>query len=403
MGEADQGRDGRGRRPAAVRAAVAAAGDRPRDDDQRAETVELLIEEPDTAFAVAARWIDAGDHGCNGTGLVAALHHAWRDRDHQSVRLLTHAPIPDAPNRLRLRIVDLATALDRLPSLPADTRRLLTTAAAHPDRDLRHAALRCLARWDAVPPDAGKLPPAVLAALPDKEPVIEVIRGMLAYTRGNDAITLVAALEPSMAERLLPELLALTARHTAGIVVARQFAVIPSAAADPAVTAALASAMRSPVEMQRAAAAASWLVLGHPPAVALDVLRTLLTDGDRPDWYLIEVARAAPPLPELVTPLLGSADVWTRVRTAVAHHRITGETGPAATALAGVLGEPGSEVQPVHGDAIEALADLAVLPPEAAGRVREFRDSARRLDRDPVLDERLRDAARRLLRATRSG
>ncbi|MCM0673123.1 hypothetical protein NCC78_00005, partial [Micromonospora phytophila] len=84
---------------------------------------------------------------------------------------------------------------------------------------------------------------------------------------------------------------------------------------------------------------------------------------------------------------------------------ITGDTETAAAALAGALGPPGTPALPVHVVAVEALADLDAVPASAADRLREFRDSARRLvgtDAWPVdvphPDERLRDAARRALR-----
>ncbi|GAA3208145.1 hypothetical protein ACFO1B_18785 [Dactylosporangium siamense] len=390
---------------------VAAVGDRPRGDDQAKRITELLIEEPDTGFAVAARWIDAGDHDGHGSTLAAELHRTWRDRDELTARLLTRA-LPHHDTGLWQRLVDLELALSALPALPDTTRRALTAAAGHADERVPPVALRCLARFDAVPPDAGPLPAGVLAVLPAGNRPVAAVRGALATAEGNDAIALVQSLSPDDAARLLPELLALAGRGTAAVVIVRLLSDIPGAADDPGVTAALADAMRAqegvlaPDEMRRATAAASWLLLGHPPAGALDVLREVLTTGRMPPWYLGEVARAATaaaPLADLVTPMLDGSYDWTRVRAAAAYGRITGDTATAATRLGAALGAVGDAAVPVHLAAMETLAAFGVAA--AADRVREFRDSPRRVlsatswpVEIPHPDDRLRDAARRALR-----
>jgi hypothetical protein len=275
---------------------------------------------------------------------------------------------------------------------------------------VRPVALRCLARFDALPPDAGPLPAGVLAVLPSRPAA--AVRAALATAEGNDAIALVQSLSPDDAAELLPELLALAEQGTAAVVIVRLLSEVPGAAGDPRVTAALAGAMRTqegvlaPDEMRRATAAASWLLLGHPPAGALDVLREVLTTGRMPPWYLMEVARAATaaaPLADLVTPMLDSTYDWTRVRAAAAYGRITGDTATAATHLGAALGAVGDAAVPVH---LAAMESLAAFGEAAAGdRVYELRDSSRRVLAAtgwpvdiPHPDERLRDAARRALR-----
>ncbi|GAB3845665.1 hypothetical protein ACFPIJ_38535 [Dactylosporangium cerinum] len=392
---------------------VAACGDRPRSDDRAERITELLVEEPDTGFAVAERWIDAGDHDGHGSALAAQLHGTWRDRDELTVQLLTRA-LPHHDKGLWQRVVDLELAVSALPALPEVTRRALTVAAGHADERVPPVALRCLARFDAVPPDAGPLPAGVLAVLPSRNRPVAAVRAALATAEGNDAIALVQSLSPEDAARLLPELLALAGRGTAAVVIVRLLSDVPGAADDPTVTAALAEAMRAqdgvlaPDEMRRATAAASWLLLGHPPAGALDVLREVLTTGRMPPWYLGEVARAATaaaPLADLVAPMLDGSYDWTRVRAAAAYGRITGDTATAAMLLGAALGAVGDVAVPVHLAAMETLAAFETAA--AADRVREFRDSPRRVlsatswpVEIPHPDDRLRDAARRALSRT---
>lgn len=396
--------------PPAV-AVVTADGDRPRGERQANRITELLTADPDTGFAVAASWIDAGDHDGSGAALAARLHRSWRDRDRETTDLLTRALAhQDGPDRLRVRLVDLGLAAARLPSLPDDTHRALTAAAGHADPRVARQALLVLARSGALPPDAGPLPVGVLAVLPVKDHAVEAIRAALPTVEGNEAIALVGGLDPAVGAHLLPELVALAARGTAAVVVVRLLGAIPAAAGDPRVTATLETAMRARDEMQRAAAAASWLVLGHPPAAALDVLAEVVTTGRMPAWYLTEVARAAgraAPLSGLVRPLLDSADAWVRVNAAIADASITGDAATATPILAEALGPPGRPALPFHVVAVEALAGFPATPAAAADRLREFRDSGRRLIAThawpvdiPHPDERLRDAARQVLRRT---
>jgi hypothetical protein len=208
-----------------------------------------------------------------------------------------------------------------------------------------------------------------------------------ALTAADDAGPLVAALTPGLAEALLPDLLALAARGVAVIPVLRRLGTLPAGAG------LVAAAMRSPDDLTRTNAAASWLLAGHPPAPAIITLREVMATGSLPPaWWLEQVARAGPaalPLLDLVTPRVGDRDHWTAVR--------------AAEALARQLGRPGTEVLPAHLVAICALERTAVLPAAARDRVREFAGSPRRLLRSgwpapvPYPDDLLRDAARRLL------
>ncbi|MFF4902497.1 hypothetical protein [Streptomyces sp. NPDC001068] len=48
----------------------------------------LLSEDPDAGFAVAARWIAAGDVGSRGSWLVEEIAATWRDREPAVVDLL---------------------------------------------------------------------------------------------------------------------------------------------------------------------------------------------------------------------------------------------------------------------------------------------------------------------------
>lgn len=275
---------------------LATSGDRPRNAKEAERITDLLVDDPDTGFAVAARWIDAGDHERHGSGLVSDLYLAWRGRESVTVDLLTRALThqPDADG-LRMRLIDMEPAVARMARVSAGARTALTRLFDHANPRVAQAARRCLARGDALPQGTGPRTADVLAALPAKRRTVEEIRAALATAEGNDAITLVRMLDSELGAVLVPDLLALVARGGATIGVIRLLGTIGQGTDDHELTAAVARAMQSREEMHRAVAAASWILLGHPPASALAVLHDLLTTGPMPAWYLTESAGSEPP------------------------------------------------------------------------------------------------------------
>lgn len=101
--------------------------------------------------------------------------------------------------------------------------------------------------------------------------------------------------------------------------------------------------------------------------------------------------------------MLTSTDAWTKAQAAIAYRHITGDRDRGAGVLAEVLGRPGEPALPVHVVAVQALADMRILLTRAVDRVREFRDSTRRVLHTgwpaeiPHPDDQLRDAAERAL------
>ena len=70
--------------------------DSPGDDDypwsdtttQDRRLTDLLAQEPDVAFTVAARWIAAGDIGSRGSWLAGGIAEKWRDREREVLELM---------------------------------------------------------------------------------------------------------------------------------------------------------------------------------------------------------------------------------------------------------------------------------------------------------------------------
>ncbi|MDH6125527.1 hypothetical protein [Kitasatospora sp. GP82] len=376
---------------------------------------QLLTRDPDTALAVAARWIEDGDLGSRGSWLVDDIAATWRDREPEIVALLIAAlPHQKDATGLNYRLRQVTRWIGYLPSPGADVRDTLHRHARSQDEGTAAAALAALLRCRdsrALPLALSRPTAQALGAAAEFFPeaadqLIPAIRRELAQgATDNAAIALVNALAPmgAAARQALPELADCLRTNRAAVVAARQLGRcgIP----DQEILALLTAAMRSDDPSLRSSAAVAHYQLTGDAAPALTAFETLLTTSGQTHWHLSRLQPLGPcavGLLPLVEPLLTSPQDWSRMAAAEAHHWITGTSTRAVPVLADLVA-----ASPIGLRALQALADTGRIPDRLLPTLRAFAFSPLRLlgDTWPATrvhpDEQLRTLARRLLTASR--
>ncbi|MEW1910089.1 hypothetical protein AB0442_16800 [Kitasatospora sp. NPDC085895] len=391
----------------------------------------LLVRDADAALAVAARWIAAGDLGSCGSWLARDVAEAWRDREPEVVDLLLAAlPHQPDPQTRGARLHVLADWIRHLPEPGAELRDTLhrhavaddpssgaaLLALVHardpraldllldeaPDRAPDHGPGRAT---DPVPGHPGStLLSAAARSFPDAADrlVPAIRRALAAGADGNAAVALVGALERfgPAARQARPELTDCLRTGRAAIVAARLLGLLGERTEE--VTGLLQEAALSTDSALSGAAAAAHHRLTGEAGPALRTFERLLSGGGQTSWYLAHLqslGAAAAPLLPVVERLLDGGD-WTRLAAAEAHHRITGSPDRAVPVLAGLAGP-----SPVGLAALRALAAIGRTPEELRPTLRGLAFSPLRLLTDSGLsatghpDEELRALARTLLAA----
>ncbi|MFF3941485.1 HEAT repeat domain-containing protein [Streptomyces phaeofaciens] len=362
---------------------------------------EVLAEDPDAAVAVAHGWIGRGDAGGRGSRRATQLSVTWRDREHDTVRLLTAAL---GHEHTFWDLLHLLNGIGTwLPGVPHPDPALGDALLRHALDDTTSAAAQAQTllgrlgdeRLLTVVPDPAAPALAALAAR-TRHPAHQ--RLALRHPAASGLGELLGTLTPDTARGLLPELTGLLRRHPDEALV-RRFGdwCLP----DPDVRRMLDEIAAGDDKLAPAAAVAA-ARLGAGPDTALRVLEHRLRDNG---WCLEEaglLGPAAAPLLPLIEEHLGNGYEWHRMHAAEAHWRITEDAStarPVLTALAGPL--------PVGVRALRTL--LLIGPPFPADlrpRLLRWSTSERRLlpsyalsaDGDGrSLDDRLRDAARQML------
>ncbi|MFF5343968.1 hypothetical protein ACFY4H_25150 [Streptomyces althioticus] len=369
------------------------------DTDSR--VADVLAEDADAAVAVARSWIAQGDAGGRGSRRAMELSDTWRDRENDTIALLTAAlPHEKSPWDLFallggiVRWLPGATHVD-----PALGDNLLPHAVA--GTSTAEQAQLALGRLGderlltVVPgPD-----PAALAALAATTDRLDHQRLALRHPAACPD-ELLTRLTPDTARLLWPDLLGLL-RHRPTPSLACRFG--DWGIEDSELIRLLDETARSDDDELATAAAVSAARLGAAPDPALRLLERRLGDNG---WSLEEAGRLGPvaaPLLPLLTGYLADGYEWTRMRAAEAHWRITGDASkavPVLTTLAGPL--------PVGVRALQTLALIGPpFPPHLQPHLRHWSTAERRqvsssglLLPGPELhpmDNQLRETARQML------
>ncbi|MEU6760676.1 hypothetical protein [Streptomyces sp. NPDC046685] len=354
---------------------------------QEEHLTHLLTQEPDAGLAVAARWIAAGDLHSRGSWLAQQIVETWRDREPEVVGLLLAAlPHHEEARTLARLLSAIASWIGRLPEPGTELRDVLY-GYARAEGEAAEPALLALVRsrdpraLDLVlrRPNAEALR-AASRSFPEAEArLIPAIRRELAAgATGNEAITLVEALEPfgTAARHAQPELVECLRSRRAAVVAARQLGC--NGIATPEITVLLCEAAQNSDASLRSAAAVAHHRLTGEANVALRTFEDLLSSDQGPiHWYLSSLAslgRAAASILPSIEPLLTARYEWTRIGAAEAHHALTGSPDRAVPVLAELVSP-----SPVGLSALKALAAIGEVPEDLHPTLRAFAFSPNRL------------------------
>ncbi|MFH8386740.1 HEAT repeat domain-containing protein [Kitasatospora sp. NPDC018058] len=358
-----------------------------------------LAEDADALTAVARSWIARGDHQIRGSRRAQRLSEVWRDRENETIGLLTAALAHDhAP-------WDLFTLLDAIAKwLPG---------ASQPDpvlgdRLLPHARTERQAQEllghlgdQRLLTDIPDPRPEALAALAARTQHPDHQRLALRHPDGCGLDELYPALSPEVARTHLPDLIHLLRRRPTPTLL-RCFG--DWAIHDTGLLDALETLARTADDNTLAIAAAVTAArLGTDPHPALRLLEQQLSDTGR---HLEEAARlgpAAAPLLPLIERHLDNGTTRYRLHAAQTHVNITGDPSVAAPVLTALLDPMG----PVGVHALQALRRIEPpYPQHLRPQLLHWATSERRLmseyttwvsGRRQHLDDQLRETARQML------
>ncbi|MFI6053213.1 hypothetical protein ACIBCO_24410 [Streptomyces violascens] len=326
--------------------------------------IHLLGRDADAGLAVAARWIAAGDLGARGSWLAREIVETWRDREAEVLDLLlTSLPHQKDFRALAHGLRTIGCWIRHLPEPGVDLRDALYRYACTDEEETAAPALLALVR--SRDPRALELVPhrpapqilrAAASFFPEAaDRLIPVIRRELAAgATDNAGIALVKALEPFgvAARRAEPELLDCLRTGRAPIVAAHQLGLC--GVRTRGTTSLLRKAMRSTDSSLSAAAAVAHHRLTGDAGPALRVFERLLSGSGPVHWHLSTLkplGSAATPLLPLIEPLLTDRYAWTRMAAAEAHYEVTGSPDRAVPVLVELV-----DSTPVGLNALKALA-----------------------------------------------
>lgn len=354
----------------------------------------LLTRDPDAGLAVAARWIAAGDLGARGSWLAREITEIWRDRHPEVLDLLLAALPHQRDTRTLSHLLSVIGRWIAYLREPADDLRNTLhdyarsgTEAAEPGlvalvRSRDPRALELVLRR----PDARALGAAVSVFPEAADRLIPAIRRELAAgAAGNGAIDLVAALAPfgAAADRARPELIECLRTRRAAVAAARQLG--HNGVLTREIASLLSQAGSSTDSSLRAAAAVAHYRLTGETGPTVRTFESLLADKGPTHEHLSglqPLGSAAAPLLPLVEPLLTARYEWTRLAAAEAHHWITGSPERAVDVFADLVAPT-----PVGLAALKALAAVGEVPEELRPTLRSFAFSPLRLLSDMPFSE----------------
>lgn len=365
------------------------------------ERAWILTEDADALAAVARGWITHGDHQSRGTRRARHLSAVWRDREDETVSLLTEAL------RHEHDLWDLGHLLGTISQcLPG---------ASHPDPALADNLLPHV-HTDTV---AGRQAQTILGQLGDlrllthvPEPAPEALAALAVRTRdpehqrlalrhpdGGHLDDLYTALSAEEAGTHLPDLARLLRDRPTQALVRRfgDWAIRDAGVLDPL------EALTHATDDELAAAAAVTIArLTGDPVIALRLLAHRLAENGRRLEEAGRLGDAAAPVLPLVECYLDDDYDWTRLDAAEAHWRITGEPSAALPVLTALV-DPS---RPVGVRALKAVHRIGPpYPSDLRPQLLHWATSERRLLREYGTcfpdqrhrDDQLRETARRML------
>ncbi|MFE7531717.1 hypothetical protein ACFU7Y_39360 [Kitasatospora sp. NPDC057542] len=366
------------------------------------ERAWILTEDADALATVARGWITRGDHQGRGTRRARHLSAMWRDREDETVSLLTAA----LPHKHALW--DLDTLLGTI------SQDLLGASRPDPalgDNLLPHVHTDTLAARQAqtilghlgdprLLTDIPEPAPEALAALAVRTRNPEHQRLALRHPDGTHVDGLYSTLSAEEARTHLPDLTQLLRHHPTRTLVHR-FA--DWAIRDTELLDLLEALSRTTGDDDLATAATVTAArLTGDPKTALHRLTPRLADSGRQLEEAGRLGSAAAPLLPLVERYLDSGDGWTRLHAAEAHWRITGDPSAALPVLAALV----NPSLPVGLRALQALHRIGPpYPPDLQPHLLHWATSERRLLHEYGIcfpaqrhrDDELRETARRML------
>ncbi|MFD7260134.1 hypothetical protein [Streptomyces sp. NPDC059874] len=389
------------------------------DTDSR--LTAIAEQDADAAAAVAGGFVARGDVDGRGSRRAHELSVTWRDRENDTLALLT-AALPHEH-----------TSFDRSHLLYSIA--CWTPFATQPQPGLADHLLRQRLSDNSEMANRAQLSlgrlgdERLLTAVPN--PYAEAVAALAARTRHRDHQRLalqrpaylgfddfLATLAPDDVHALLPDLKAVLHRMNPAepdrpeLELARLFG--DWGVQDPEVLGLLDEAARSGHAELAATAAVSAARLGADPEPALRELKQAMAADDATYHCIEEAGRlgpAAAPLLPFIEPYHGHWDEWARLRAAEADWRITQDPARAVAALTGLIELPAHVTSgyayTTSVRAVEVLARIGTTPDALRRRVEHWATSPRRVIRpddffEPVheqrcLDEDLREAALHLL------
>ncbi|WP_330458004.1 hypothetical protein OIB37_14510 [Streptomyces sp. NBC_00820] len=362
----------------------------------------VLKEDPDALVTVARAFTTCGDLTGRGSRRAAELSETWRDRENDTVALLTAAlphehEVWERSELLRALVRWLPGAGEPAPALGDHV--LPHALADTPTTGEAQVVLGRLGdeRLLTVVPEPS---PEALAALATRTGRDDHRRRALRRARGHRLGELLDTFTAETARQLLPDLRKLLERHHDASLVRR---LGDWGVPDGELLSVLAGIARDGDGELAVAAATSAARLGADPEPALRLLADRLRDSGRGLEDAAALGPAAVSLLPLVERHLRAGGRWERRRAAEAHWRITGDPTRAAPVLADLAGP-----SPVGVSALRVL--LAMGPPfpdhlyqdlprwaASERRVVECYDLFSQHAGARTLDDRIRDVARRML------
>ncbi|MFG1808777.1 hypothetical protein [Streptomyces sp. NPDC049040] len=375
------------------------------------EVTDLLLQDPDAALSVAARWIAEGDLGAHGSWLAEEVANKWRDREPAVIDLmLASLPHQDGEGALANRLDGIGRWIALHPQPGTGLRDTLYGYALRATSLSARPALLALVR--ARDPRALDLLrdnpyPSTLRAASAHFPgaadrLLPVIRRELAKEPdGSEVVALIEALGGLGTEAIraaAPELVACLRSGSGAITASRHIGL--AGLRTPEIESLLLSGMGHRDAKTRAAAALARYRLTGDAGPTLDVFAALLSSPGEAPWHLSALEALGPAaarLLPLVEPLLTESYEPTRVGAAEACYWLTGSPDRSVPLLTAAV-----DATPLGLRALKSLAAIAPVSPLLHPALQEFATSPHRLIGPELFeevhpDEQLRTLAHRLL------
>ncbi|MFF4922469.1 hypothetical protein ACFY4B_17980 [Kitasatospora sp. NPDC001261] len=365
------------------------------------ERIWILTEDADALATVARGWIAQGDHQGRGTRRARHLSEMWRDREDETISLLTEALRHGHDLRYLGSLLDVISQCLFGVSRPDPALADNLLPHVHTDTLAGRRAQLILGQLGdpRLLTDVPEPVPEALAALAVRTRDPEHQRLALRHRDATHLDSLYTDLSAEEARTHLPDLTRLLRDRPTPTLV-RRFG--DWAIRDAGLLDRLEALTHATDDELATAAAVTTALLTDDPATVLRLLAHRLAQNSRQLEEAGRLGDAAAPLLPLIECYLDDGYDWTRLHAAEAHWRITGDPSVALPALTALV-DPS---RPVGVRALQALhrigppypSDLRPqLPHWAASERRLLREYGTRFPAQRHRDDQLRETARRML------